>query len=185
VPGSATRLSCKKVQMENTIKTGSILTQEGTRWPESVQVESSVFSPGWRNFQNQSGYSLSRKIEEAKWCFFYLAGEMHATAVGRAGQETVAKAVKRILVRVANEKYNALEVTEICTKRFLGVPYVRVCAHSRHIQESTFLVTAKGHTRNAAHRASSRDVAVAFGNGGRPRPGTEAAKQTVTMISNS
>jgi hypothetical protein len=34
-------------------------------------------------------------------------------------------------------KFNCLEITGITQKRFLGLPYVHVSAHSRHIQKSS------------------------------------------------
>jgi len=37
--------------------------------------------------------------------------------------------------KVQQQQFNSLEVTEIVDKRFLGVPYGTVSAHSRHIQQ--------------------------------------------------
>ncbi|HKR30425.1 MAG TPA: hypothetical protein VJT08_08105 [Terriglobales bacterium] len=36
-------------------------------------------------------------------------------------------------------RLNAFEITEIRARRFLGVPYVVVSGHSRHVQKSTVL----------------------------------------------
>jgi len=40
---------------------------------------------------------------------------------------------------VKRQNFNCLEVTGIVAKRFLGVPYATVSAHSRHIQQSCLL----------------------------------------------
>jgi hypothetical protein len=47
--------------------------------------------------------------------------------------------LKRILEKVKQQQFNGLEVTEIAARRFLGVPYVTVSAHSRHMQQSCYL----------------------------------------------
>jgi hypothetical protein len=44
--------------------------------------------------------------------------------------------LKRILAKVKHQHFNGLEVTAIVARHFLGVPYVTVSAHSRHMQES-------------------------------------------------
>jgi hypothetical protein len=36
-----------------------------------------------------------------------------------------------------------LAISQVAAKRFLGLPYVTVAAHPRHIQESTFLFHAE------------------------------------------
>jgi hypothetical protein len=51
----------------------------------------------------------------------------------------IQKALKRILEKVKPQEFNGLEVTQVVARRFLGVPYVTVSAHSRHMQESCYL----------------------------------------------
>ncbi len=111
--------------------------------PEALRFETEPCAPGWRLVKNLDGYGLDRKIHEAGWIFFYLAGEIEATVFGLDGQKTVRRAVKRILANLKSEKFNSLEITRVASKRFLGVPYASVSAHSRHIQESAFLFRAK------------------------------------------
>ena len=129
--------------MQDTIKTGTILIKEGTLLPGVLRFESEPCAPGWRLVKDVDGYGLDRKIHEAGWTFFFLAGEIKAIAFGSDGQNTVRRAVKRILANLKSEKFNSLEITRVASKRFLGVPYASVSAHSRHIQESMFLSRAK------------------------------------------
>jgi hypothetical protein len=138
--------------MEVTVKTGTILMKEGTLLPAGLEATSDAFLPGWRAFQNLNGYALSRKIEAENWQFFCLAGHVQATAVGRHRQKTLTRALKHMLASITMEKYNALEVTEIASRWFLGVPYLRVSALLRHIQESILLVPPKDPPgKSAAH----------------------------------
>ena len=129
--------------MAETIKTGTILIKDGTFLPDALQFESEPCATGWRLVKNLDGYGLGRKIHEAGWTFFCLAGEIKATVFGFDGQKTVRRAVKRILTNLKSEKFNGLEITQVEAKRFLGLPYASVCAHSRHIQESLVLFRAK------------------------------------------
>jgi hypothetical protein len=56
---------------------------------------------------------------------------------GQRGERTARRALRRVLAKVKLLKFNCLEITEITQKRFLGLPYVHVSAHSRHIQKSS------------------------------------------------
>ena len=121
---------------------GTILIKENTLLPEGVAVESETLLPGWRVVRNLDGCGLRRKIEEAKWNFFYLVGVIRATVLGRNRPATLRRAVKRILAKQQSE-FNSLEIAEVISKRFLGIPFVSVAAHSRHIQQDICLVPSR------------------------------------------
>ena len=128
--------------MPETIKTGTVLIKEGTLLPKALRFESEPYAPGWRLVKNLDGCGLGRIIHEAGWPSFWPC-EIGATVFGFDGQKTVRRAVKRILANLKSEKFNSLEITRVASKRFLGLPYVTVSAHSRHIQESASLFRAK------------------------------------------
>jgi hypothetical protein len=136
-------LKLKKVQMSDTNTTGTILIRKGTLLPPGLILESEVFLPGWNAVRKLDGYALGRKLHQLNWNFFYLAGEIRMTVVGRSGDGAVRKAVERILSGPKGRKYDSLEITRVVAKRFLGVPYVKVFAHSRHIQEGLYLAPAR------------------------------------------
>jgi hypothetical protein len=128
--------------MPDTTKTGLVLIKDGTLLPEGLRFESEPCGPGWRLVTNLDGYELDRRIHEAGWTFFCLAGEIKATAFGFDEQKAVRRALKRILAKLNSEKFNSLEITRVVMKSFLGVPYATARAHSRHIQKSMFLFQA-------------------------------------------
>jgi hypothetical protein len=131
--------------MAETINTGTILIKDGTFLPDALRFESEPCATGWRLVKNLDGYGLSRKIHEAGWAFFWLAGELGATVFGFDRQKTVRRAVKRILANLKLGESNSLEITRVASKRFLGVRYVTVSAQSRHIQGNASLLRAKDH----------------------------------------
>ncbi len=128
--------------MPDTIKTGTILMKEGTPLPEALRFEREPCAAGWSFVKDVDSDGLDRKIHETGWTFFRLAGEIKATVFGFDEQKTVRRAVERILANLKSEKLNSLEITQVssvASERFVGVRYVTVHAHSRHIQESAFL----------------------------------------------
>lgn len=129
--------------MSDTNKSKTIFIREDTPLPENLSVESEAFLPGWRVVRNLDRSTLARNIESRKWFFFYLAGEMRATVLGRDLPETLRRAVNCVVAKQEGQKYNALEITKVVSKRFLGIPFMRVTAHSRHIQQDVALVPAK------------------------------------------
>jgi len=129
--------------MTETNQSGTIFIREGTLLPGNLSIESEVFLPGWRVVRNLDRSTLARNIESAKWYFFYLAGDMRATVFGHDQSGTLRRAVKCILAKQEDPKFNSLEITKIVSKRFLGIPFVSVTAHSRHIQQGGGLVPAK------------------------------------------
>jgi hypothetical protein len=90
-----------------------------------------------------NGFALGRKIHAAGWNFFFMAAEVKVIFFGAIGATKVQNALKRILWKVKQQHFNGLEVTGIVAKRFLGMPYVIVSAHSRHIQQSCYLDSAE------------------------------------------
>ena len=129
--------------MADKIKKGTILIEEGTPLPESLRFESEPYSNGWRLVKDLNGYDLDQKTTKAGWNFFYMAVEIKATVFGFDEEKALRRAVERILTNLKSEKFNCLEITQVAAKSFLGLPYVTVSAHPRHIQESVVLFRAQ------------------------------------------
>jgi hypothetical protein len=103
------------------------------------------------------GFALDRRIRAAGWNFFFIASEMKVICFGALGAKKIQHALNRILGKVSQQHFNSLEVTGIVAKRFLGLPYAIVSAHSRHVQQSCYLDRAE------VRRSSQRDAAWARG----------------------
>jgi len=143
--------------MPPTVQVGAILMKE---WPGMTQLlglESEPCSGEWSLLKVLDGFALDRKIHAAGWNFFYMAAEVKVMFFGSVGAVKIQKALERILEKVKPEQFNGLEVTEIISRRFLGVPYVSVSAHSRHMQQSCCLDDA------AARRTFQNDAEWARG----------------------
>ena len=107
--------------------------------PQLLGLESDPYSGNWRLVKELDSSALDRKIHSLGWNFFFMAAEVKAMFFGVLGAKKIRHALKRILEKVKQQHFNGLEVTGIVAKRFLGVPYVIISAHSRHIQQSCYL----------------------------------------------
>jgi hypothetical protein len=130
--------------MSPNVQTGTILIEDRPLIAQVLGLESEAYFGNWGVVKMSDNSALDRKIHAAGWNFFFMAREVKATFFGAVGAMKVQKALKRILESVKHENYNGLEVTGIVAKRFLGLPYTVVSAHSRHIQPSCNLDTAQG-----------------------------------------
>src|SRR5436853_6561545 len=82
--------------MAERIKAGTILIKEGTPLPECLQFESEHYSSGWRSVKNLDAHGLDRKIAEAGWTFFFMAGEIKATVLSSDLQTTRAQPARKL-----------------------------------------------------------------------------------------
>jgi hypothetical protein len=140
-------------------RTMTIFIQEDTPLPANLPSESEAFLPGWRVVKNLDRSTLARNIEGANWSFFYLAGEMRATVLGRDRSGTLRRAVRRVLAKQKGQKFNSLEITNVVSKRFLGIPFINITAHSRHIQQGISLVPAKDSALRMTVAAPNKEMA--------------------------
>ena len=130
--------------MPQIVQVGSILVKESPLMPELLGLEIQPYSGNWNLVRRLDGFALDRKIRGAGWNFFFMAAEVKAMFFGSLGEKKIQTALHRIFEKVRRQPYNALEVTGIVRKRFLGVPYTLVLAHSGHIQQSCYLNEQKG-----------------------------------------
>jgi hypothetical protein len=137
---------------------GTILIRENTLLPAGLVVESEVFLPGWRLVKNLDSSTIARNIEGANWNFFYRAGEFRATVLGRDLSETLRRAVKCILAKQEG-RLNSLEITKAVSKRFFGIPFMSVTAHSRHIQRGISLIPVKDFVLGSPVAAPNKEAA--------------------------
>ena len=143
--------------MTPTFNVGTILIDERPLITQLLGLESEPYSGNWSVVKTPDGFALDRKIHAAGWNFFFMAAEVKVMFFGALGTKKIQNALKRILAKVRPQNFNGLEVTGIVAKRFLGVPYATVSAHSRHIQQSCCLDSAE------ARRTSRRDAEWARG----------------------
>jgi hypothetical protein len=121
--------------MPSNIEIGSILIKGRPPLAGRLGLESDAYSQNWSVVRALNGFSLDRKIRAAGWNSFFMAGEVQARAFGSIKPGSLLAALQRIFAKVRHEDFNCMEVTGIAAGSFLGLPYVTISAHSRHIQK--------------------------------------------------
>jgi hypothetical protein len=141
----------------------TLFIREDTILPGGLIIETETFLPGWRAVRDCDGYRLGRKIEQAKWNFFFLAGDVKAIVFGRQGPSSLRRALQSILAKPAARKFNSLEIRETRSRWFLGIPFVIVTANFRHIQQGLALDRANDFTRKTPAAPEAAMVANKYG----------------------
>ncbi|MGA8311514.1 MAG: hypothetical protein WB755_15895 [Terriglobales bacterium] len=137
------------------IQVGTILIEDRPLVTQILDLESESYSGNWSVIKAIDGFAFDRKIHAAGWNFFFIAEEVKATVFGSLAARSIQKALKRILVKVRKQDFSYLEVTKMVENRFLGVPYITVCTHPRHIQQGCWLDSAQ--ERAAARQKEIQD----------------------------
>jgi len=118
------------------IATGDLLIKNGTLLPQPLGLEKDTLAAGWVSAANQvDGSQFEKALTSAGWAFFYMAGSITKRAFGFDKQKMIDAALKSVLAVAKLQKCNCLEIDGIAMHSLLGLPYVSVSAHSRHIQE--------------------------------------------------
>lgn len=133
-----------------TVEVGTILIGDRPQITQLLTLENEPYTGGWNVLRGINGAGLDRKIHAAGWNLFFMAAEIKVTFFGSPETAKIRNAMRRILGKVRPQGFNCLEVTGIVAKRFLGMRYGTVSAHSRHIQQSCYLEEPS--TRRAAQR---------------------------------
>src|SRR5260221_11614548 len=95
--------------MAEAISQGTVLIRGDALLPRSMQLTGEPFSKGWTSIAPANRLELDRQIRDAGWSFFYLAGQIQATAFGH-GEKAVGRAVKRVLAGLESAKFNCMEI---------------------------------------------------------------------------
>jgi hypothetical protein len=122
--------------MTTTVQAGTILIHAEPRLTQVFALKSEPYSGKWSVLKGLDCFALDRKIHAAGWNFFFMAAEVKMMFFGAIKAQKIQDALKRILGKMGQSNFNCLEVTGIVAKRFWGIPYATVSAHSRHIQQS-------------------------------------------------
>ena len=119
-----------------TAQVGTVMIQEGVMFPDGFALDSDRYTVGWRAVRKTDDFGIDRNLRLAGWHMFTIAGgNFHAITWGSTS-DGLRRLVIRLLALVRQQWFNSAEVTDITSRRFLGIPYTSVTVHARHIQQS-------------------------------------------------
>lgn len=110
--------------------------EESAHLPNGLLLPSEADSKGWAAIKDGRS-TFEKAIREAGWTFFFMAGEIQATVFGFDKPKALRTALSRLITDVQSQHCNSIEISEVADKSLLGLPYVLVTAHVRHLQKGT------------------------------------------------
>ena len=120
------------------IRAGSVLLRRDAALPDSAQFECKRYG-SWNLLTKANGFEVGRSLSDARWHFFFMVPEVRTGAFSSNRRLGLRKALNKVLAAVEVQSFNAVEITEIRTRRFLGWNYIQVVAYARHVNNSPFL----------------------------------------------
>ncbi|MDP9113848.1 MAG: hypothetical protein M3O20_09210 [Acidobacteriota bacterium] len=118
------------------ITPGTILVQKGTLLPPAFRPGSEPYPSAWVSVKSSLDFhDLEKEFTALGWTFHYMAGKVRANAYGFDRQKCIDKALAKLIADAMGQKCNCLEIDEVATRTFLGIPSVSLSAHTRHIQK--------------------------------------------------
>jgi hypothetical protein len=118
------------------ITPGTILMDKDTLRPQCLQLEDEPYPNAWMPVKhNLTTHELEKELSTTGWTLFYLASPIRTTTFGFNRAKMIHAALKRLIAQAKLRKCNCLEIDDVATRSFLGMPYVSVSAHPRHIQK--------------------------------------------------
>src|SRR5271157_1823677 len=134
--------------MANQIQSGTMLLHQSAKL-ESLELATESYCQNWRSLGIIESSGLDRKVRAKGWNLFFMAGEIRAVVPAWGGHNTLRRGVKRLLAQARLQHFNCLEVTQVLRKYFLGVPYVSIAAHARHLQEGSQIQSIEQRAQDA------------------------------------
>jgi hypothetical protein len=136
--------------MTQAVEVGTIMICPGTLVPESLHISADPYWRGWKMVNKAETAFLDTNVRKAGWRLFFLAANTLTIVWGTWGEKNARKAMQRLLGKVKSLHFNCLEITAIVSRKFLGIPYVHVSAHSRHMQKGLILQSLDERSGGAA-----------------------------------
>jgi hypothetical protein len=135
------------------ISPGSVLIKEGTQIPPSVGFSFKKFR-NWQLVAGLGSFEISRKVSNAGWYISFLVPERRSFAIGLNSTKALRTALERLMDNVEAQNFNAVEMTSVNFKQFLGISLVRVSGHPRHLRNNPFVRDFDPHRRKHARDSS-------------------------------
>ena len=137
----------KQGSMSKQIQAGTIMVQQLASL-QPLGIESEPYSGSWRALGALESSGLDRKLRDAGWNLFFMAEELRAVVPAWGGPKTLRRGVNRLLAQTGAQHFNCMELTHVLRKRYLGIPYVSIAAHSRHIQPGSHIESIEQRKQN-------------------------------------
>ena len=119
------------------VTSGNLFIERDAPRPKFFQAQDDAHHTGWLPVRhNLAPHELDSELSKLGWTFFFMANVIRKSALAFDGDKGLSTALKRVMATVREEGCNCLQVDKVETQSFLGVPYITLSAHPRHLQKS-------------------------------------------------
>lgn len=119
------------------ITSGNLFMQRDAPRPKFFHSQDDAHRTGWLPVRhNLTPRELDTELSRLGWTFFFMANVVRKSALAFDRDHAAAVALKRVMATVKEDGCNCLQVEDVETHSFFGIPYISVSAHPRHIQKS-------------------------------------------------
>ena len=119
-----------------------VLVRRDTFLPETVKMGDQLVFGEWNLVSALSPAEFDKELYRAGWQFFYIPPEIRAGALGRSRKHALERALNKLLAKADGAKLNAVQITGVEAKKFLGIHYASISGYLRHVQKSLILSPA-------------------------------------------
>lgn len=133
--------------MEIALQNGCMFLVNGLLVPPGMRFEGQPYSDGWRLLRSSKSSDIDGCARDCGWNFFFMAEVVKRTMFGLARGSALRRAATRVLAQAGTDAFNAVEITEITARKFLGLHWVTVAVHLRSLQKSSQLKDLAGRRR--------------------------------------
>jgi hypothetical protein len=134
------------------IQSGTMMIREGFLLPDSAHLDSRSYSDSWRTVVGLDTFAFDRRLRAAGLHLFFLAGERKVIELGW-GAGSIRRGVRRLLNGGRKKHLNCMEIAQVASSHFLGLPYVAIRAFFFHIQDDAVLHSSAERTLEDRDRA--------------------------------
>jgi hypothetical protein len=119
------------------ITPGDLFMERDAARPKIFQIQDDAHRTGWYRVQHHlTAHELDVELSNLGWTFFFMANVIRKSALAFDPEKGASSALKRVMASVRADGCNSLQMQAVETHSFLGIPYIRVSAHPRHLQRS-------------------------------------------------
>ena len=121
------------------ITAGTLLIEKDALYPRFFDSRDDASPRAWMSLTHSlNPAELAAALSAGGWTFFYMAQVIRKRAFGFDRAKMTQAALASVITSVRGQGCNTLEVDGVATGSWLGLSWVDVSAHARHIQKGTF-----------------------------------------------
>lgn len=118
------------------LRNATLLIAPDTVLPPGWTLDGDPVASGWFRVCNTfTDRELDRELGAGGWTFLFMAGAIRTTAFGWSTPRTVTAGLDRLIAEARRQGCNCLQIDSVTMHSLMGVPYIRLVAHSRNIQK--------------------------------------------------